>query len=363
MKILFIAPLPPPISGQTVAVNFLYDYLAPIYEVKVINTNKKSFSSGLTSFSRIIEVLSFFFLIFKNKSNYEKFYITSSESIAGNIKDLFIYFILINRLKDITIHIHGGSFVSQILKRNKFLFVINKFFLRRFNSVIVLSKSHHNNIKECLGLSNIEIVPNFVEKKLFISDEDLIKKFQNTEKVNIIFFSNLIKGKGFDLLLKAYLNLDVEIQRFSTLQFAGSFESKVEEESFLRLIDNYENIQYLGLLEGEAKKQFLNNAIVFCLPTSFNEGQPISILEAYASGCVVLATPKEGIMDILKVNENGFFISETDTKILEDKLKEIVLEKDKYRPIGENNLLYAKNNFQLIEYQQSLENILTKIKY
>ena len=61
-------------------------------------------------------------------------------------------------------------------------------------------------------------------------------------------------------------------------------------------------------MTGEKKRRLFAEAHVFCLPTyySYYEGQPISILEAYASGCVVITTDHGGICDIFKDKINGF---------------------------------------------------------
>lgn len=358
MRILFIAPIPPPISGQSIAVEYFYNYLIKFHEVKFINTNKNTLRSGITSFSRIYAIILFLFEIKKELNNVDKIYLTISESFFGNIRDLFIYAILFRRLKDITIHIHGGSLVSIVFKRSKILFKLNKFFLSKLNAVIVLSTSHQNEIFNFLELSNIKIVPNFVIADLYISENEIYAKYKSDEKIKIIFFSNLIKGKGHELLLKAFLNLEERYNNKSILQFAGSFNSLKEKKRFLDSIDRLENVNYMGLLNGNEKKKFLHEAIVFCLPTSLREGQPISILEAYASGCVVLSTPKEGILDIFSDSINGFLISPFDSKPLEDHLRKIISNKILFKEIAINNLHYAQNNFLLKNYLTSLHNIL-----
>ena len=63
-------------------------------------------------------------------------------------------------------------------------------------------------------------------------------------------------------------------------------------------------------VEGEEKRNLLKQSHIFCLPTFHKfEGQPISILEAYASGCIVLTTANGGINEIFKNGTNGFLVN------------------------------------------------------
>ena len=77
------------------------------------------------------------------------------------------------------------------------------------------------------------------------------------------------------------------------LEFAGKFYSIKSQKQFEFLIKNEENIIYHGEVSDKNKKKSLRSPYFF-LPTSFLEGQPISILEAYASGCFVITSISQG---------------------------------------------------------------------
>jgi glycosyltransferase involved in cell wall biosynthesis len=51
-----------------------------------------------------------------------------------------------------------------------------------------------------------------------------------------------------------------------------------------------ERVQFLGMVEGEAKLDLLGRADLFCLPSA-SEGFSIAVLEALASGTAVLLSP------------------------------------------------------------------------
>ena len=58
-----------------------------------------------------------------------------------------------------------------------------------------------------------------------------------------------------------------------------------------------EHTDYIGIVNGKAKKNLLEWGNVFVLPTFYKmEGQPISILEAMATKNLVVTTNHAGIL-------------------------------------------------------------------
>ena len=99
MKILFIAPLPPPITGQSLASKVFLDELVKSHTVEVINLSKESYKHGVTSFKRIIQVVALLKEVLHKRENADIIYFTISESFAGNLKDILIYLICFKSLR------------------------------------------------------------------------------------------------------------------------------------------------------------------------------------------------------------------------------------------------------------------------
>ena len=67
MKILFIAPIPPPTNGQSLAAKLIYTKLKEIYEVFLVNMSKSKRENNI--FDRIyrgFSVVLYFKQIYKN---------------------------------------------------------------------------------------------------------------------------------------------------------------------------------------------------------------------------------------------------------------------------------------------------------
>ncbi|MBL0954452.1 MAG: glycosyltransferase family 4 protein [Leptospira sp.] len=241
------------------------------------------------------------------------------------------------------------------------LFAINRFFIKKMGGVIISGKSHLEIFEGYVQSEKIHIIPNFAPSYMFISDSDFERKFKNLpEKINILFLSNMIPQKGYLLLLEAFQKLKKEKKLKFKLNFAGRFDSKEEADSFHQSIKDAKEIEYHGVVSDDQKRELFQLAHVFILPTMFFEGQPVSILEGYAAGCVVLTTGQSGILDVFENNMNGFeMIPGSIDSIVENLL--FIQETqnfEKLKQIAKYNLTNAKNVYKEEIYIKKIKNVL-----
>lgn len=356
MKILFIAPLPQPITGHSLASQVLLDSMIHNNcDIKIINLSKKK---GDTFLTRILSILKFYINIYKHNKSVDLIYFTISESILGNLKDILIYVICFNSLNKMTIHLHGGSFKKDILDKNFILRFINVKFIQKVNNVIILGNSHFNIFSDFIPHDKIQIVPNFSQDYLELNSNLIEKKFRSMKCINILFLTNLLPLKGYKNLLRFYQNLNGDVKKNVEIHFAGRFDSEHLKNEFLDEIKYDNKLVYHGIVEDDKKRELLHNAHILCLPTEYSEGQPICILEAYATGCIVLTTVKGGIIDIFKDNINGFEI-ETPTELgISKAFIKFCQQKDRLIEIGLNNHNDYLNKFRVSKFQGLLKAIL-----
>lgn len=357
MKILFIAPLPPPVTGHSLAAEELFNELSLKNDIKLVNLSKDSFKGGADTFKRFFEISSIIRKVFKFRRA-DTLYLTISESFAGNIKDLIIYLICFKQLPKMFIHLHGGSIKKLLFDKYRIIYGINKFFISRMAGAIVLGPSHLEIFKGMLPVEKIHIVPNFAHENLFLEQENIISKFENLAPVKFLFLSNLISGKGYLELLDAYISLEKNIKKRISLNFAGAFESENQKESFLMKIENLKMVNYHGIVGGDEKMKLFSESHVFCLPTYLFEGQPISILEAYAAGCVVLSTTSGGIVDIFQDGINGYEVPPASVSGIKKVIEQIVNDSSKLQIIGINNRKSAEELYRTSIYNNSLKQIM-----
>lgn len=357
-KILFLAPLPPPISGHSLASEVFLKHLSPQNEVVIVDLNKKATSPYFKSFFRIIEIGSFFLKIARYSSQSDLIYLTISESLGGNLKDIIIYLLCYPKLPNMYIHLHGGSIKKLLFDKSKVLYRLNKFFISQMGGVIILGNSHKEIFKSMISDKKVHIIPNFAEDSIFLEAETIKRKFSNLKPVKILFITNLLEEKGFMELIDAFLQLDTISQEQLAIDFAGRFDSESLKKRFLAKVALHKNLKYHGIVHGKAKLELFKNGHVLCLPTSYFEGQPIAILEAYAAACVVATTLRGGIIDIFEDEKNGFSIENRSASAVLSTLKKVILNQNKLLNIALYNNQIAKEKYRTEVYNQALYNVL-----
>ena len=360
MRVLFIGPLPEPVTGQSLACRVLLDGLAAHHQVDVVDLSKKEFKQGISSSSRLAEIAGVLWQVMRQRSAADVIYLTVSESRAGNLKDLLIYTLCFGQLRNMVIHLHGGAGMRRILHGGgSLLRRFNTFFLRRLGAAIVLGSRHVDVYRGLVPDERIHIVPNFAEDRFFTMPAAIDARFSATKPLRLLFLSNLLPGKGHEELLEAFLGLDERTRAAVELDFAGGFESPEQEHPFLARISGVGGVRYHGIVAGEKKKALFDAAHVFCLPTYYPyEGQPISILEAYASGCAVITTDHSGIPDIFRDGTNGLQVTPRSAAALRAAIEKAVAAPDVLRRMAHTNLTTALATYRTSQYQQTLVRII-----
>jgi glycosyltransferase involved in cell wall biosynthesis len=363
MRILFIGPLPEPVTGQSLACQVLLDGLKIGNLVDVVDLNKSGFKQGVSSISRILEVALIAWRVWRLRKKARVIYFTVSESFAGNLKDLLIFGVCFAQLSRMVIHLHGGAGMRGIMLGDR-LWVrrANEFFLRRIGAIVVLGARLVDIYAGAVGRSKIHIVPNFAQDEFFTSAEQIADKFLRVDPLRILFLSNLLPGKGHTELLDAFAQMDPSNRRRLRIDFAGGFESKEQERAFRKKIADDPQISYHGTVRGNEKKQLLLNAHVFCLPTYYPyEGQPISMLEAYASGCAVIATDHSGIFDVFADGINGYRVEKRSPSSIRNALERALAEPRNLEAIAQTNLLTAQRLYRVEHFNSALVKLITEV--
>lgn len=157
--------------------------------------------------------------------------------------------------------------------------------------------------------SKISYIPNGFPKE-FLKEKI---KFSNKKIRTIIFLGRIAPIKNLELLLESFKNI-LDKGYKAKLKVVGPIE-KGYELSFLRLIKKLKlnkKIELVGAIYDLKKKiSILRNADIFVLP-SRREASPISLLEAMASGLVVISSNTLGAREFLEEGKNGFIFNNAD---------------------------------------------------
>ncbi len=212
---------------------------------------------------------------------------------------------------------------------------------------IVLSESLKRNLNSFIDENKIYPLANFAEDMLFGDG-----KIKPIDKLHILYLSNLMPEKGILDFLDALLLLKQNNLDFNA-KIAGKIDVKIENKIQQMMEKLGNKVEYLGIIREGDKKNALQNSNVFVLPSKYKqEGQPIAVLEAMATGNVILVTDIGGVCDIFEEGKNGFYINKEDPQDIAEKLIMISKNLASYQKI----MLY---NHQVAEQRYRVKNFIT----
>jgi glycosyltransferase involved in cell wall biosynthesis len=209
-----------------------------------------------------------------------------------------------------------------------------------------------------IAANRIHVVPNFARDELFLDAARVREKFAAVQPLRVLYLSGMTAGKGYRDLAEAYLLLGAEARQRVRIDFAGKFDSTSERTAFLEQVDGVAGVEYHGLVDDAQKQALFAAAHVFCLPTTMFEGQPISILEAYAAGCVVVTTGQDGIRDVFTDGTNGFEIDQRSPRSIADRLDRLSGLGSSLASIAQVNCRLAEERYRTRKFTAAVARIL-----
>ncbi|KIL49811.1 glycosyltransferase family 4 protein [Jeotgalibacillus soli] len=352
-KILMIGPFSKQINGMTVANKMLLSGLKYKYQVEFIDTLKEvkfdnKENQGEFRLLKFLKILKYMFkeIYMVTTNHYKCIYMTPGQSFYGFARFIPYMLVAIIKKQVFYLHIHGSKFREIYDRQPKLKQFLIKFFLKRAKGIILLGDSLRFMFEGIVAQDRIFICENGVEDRFVASPKELETKIKNKkieEKQYVLFLSNLMEDKGILTLLKASESFS---EKEILINLAGKIEPKIEPKIMDYLNKNPEKIIYNGVVDGFRKKELLLKSDIFILPSK-DEGQPISILEAYANACSVITDENVGgIGDIFSGNINGYACDNKDYFTIVEGIKKLKFDKNSMmKNYNYYNLYFTEKEF------------------
>lgn len=352
-------------TGMSVMFDGVVEYLKDKgVQVTIIDIAPKIKKGGiiLRALDNIVKLLKIPYVICLNK--YELAYITTSQSNRGFIRDRFA--ITLCRWSHIPViaHQYGANYDQLINSLDEQGRCKLKRMLEYVSAIIV----EGDYMKQQFSFldnyqSKVIVIPN----GLPIEGEHVLipKVIERNAPFVLFYLSNLIWSKGYFDVLKA---MDILVNRDGLdvkCVFSGKFMQSADDEwpgiankeDFDKFIEQHsltERVQYFPGLFGEEKDSFFFKSNVFVLPTYYiNEGQPVSIIEAMAYGCVPLVTEFRHIPMMIN-NENGCFVKEKDPEDIAKNVKYLIEHPNDYSSKSVQCITDYQEKFKFAVYANKL---------
>ena len=358
---MLAGPLPPPEHGQSLMFEMLCGALVERgHAVRIVRIQGKNPSSlGRFTLRRSMETLRLLARFAGGLfARYRRVYITISRSRAGFMRDLPMIWSAWLWGCRIVVHVHGGNYDSFYRAQPRIWRFLIRHTLRRTRRIIVLSERLRSMFDFDPTLEErIVVIPNGPPFALAAMPQG--RRLPEDRPIQLLFLSNLIKSKGWFDVLEAVAILHKTTTIPLEAVFAGRFLSSADDpeptspeeaetrfHEYVAANDLGEVVRYLGPAVGEAKRRVLETSDFFLLPTRyFTEGQPVSIIEAMAYGCIVISTDYRAIPDLVVDDATGALVEYGRPDRIADAVRRIVAEPGRYEAMSEAACAHYARNF------------------
>ncbi len=244
--------------------------------------------------------------------------------------------------KLVVYHIHGSEYKLYASRHHKQVGDT----LRRCDCVIALSDSWKEYFESKFGCKNVVVIKNVIENPQICRN--------GSDAFSLCFLGRLGNRKGIYDLLNVLIENQEEYRGKLALYFGG--DGDVEKCKKIIKDNGIEDIaKYQGWVSGEKKIELLNKADTYILP-SYNEGLPISVLEAMSYSLPIISTNVGGIPEILKDGVNGYIIEPGDKQAMKASIDRLMNNKSLRTGMGEKSKEMVK--YHLPEYvKEQLEKL------
>lgn len=299
------------------------------------------FSDALKAYFRLlIEIMKPADIVHIHLSSYMSFY----------RKLIIFWFARIRGIKTV-VHLHGSMFREfyengHTAQKKLIIWVFNN-----SDAIIVLSEAWSQFIGEISNNNNIHILHNGVSAEKFQQPKPV-----NKSQITITFMGRLGERKGTYDLLEAFTRLSKEIPEVELLLGGDGDIEEVKELVDKKGLSNC--IHVLGWVSGTQKLNVFAKTDIYALP-SYNEGLPVSILEAMASGAPIVSTPVGGIPEAVIEGRNGFLVQPGDIDTLYLRLSELCRNKQLRQNMGQESIQLISQKFDI---QKLIDDLITVYK-
>ena len=185
------------------------------------------------------------------------------------------------------------------------------------------------------------------------------RSYFKKDKINFLFVGQLIKRKGFDLLLNVIKNLNSEIHNKICFTIVGNGPLKKEIKL---LVNKKNNIKYYSFQNFNKLNKFYLRNDVLLFPSRF-DGWGVVPMEAMSNAMLVISSKNCGVNEIIKKN-NGNLIVDSNSEDLSSAIIKCIKNRNYIKKIGAinrnliiNSIYNAKNSSKsLAKYLDKYDN-------
>jgi glycosyltransferase involved in cell wall biosynthesis len=164
----------------------------------------------------------------------------------------------------------------------------------------------------------------------------------------LLFCGRLIQRKGVDYLLRALPRI---LERRAVRLFVtGEGDRKAEWQELASRLGLADKVQFLGFVSTERLAELYRSCDAYVHPAIYDdkndtEGLGVTLIEALANSCPVVASEVGGIVDVIKHERTGLLVPERDEGRLASAILRLLDDAELSRRLGEGGRAFAERHF------------------
>lgn len=176
---------------------------------------------------------------------------------------------------------------------------------------------------------------------------------------SLLFLARIEEEKGIFVALSALKILQPAYPDLRLKIVGGG--GALEEAKRFATDKDIKNVEFCGVLSGEALSAAFMNTDIYLLPTWHGEGMPTSTLEAMAFGLPVITRPVGGVCDFFIDGQMGSLLESKDPMDFAMAIQKLLGNKETLGEISAFNIKYAHDNFAASRVALGLEEIFKSV--
>jgi glycosyltransferase involved in cell wall biosynthesis len=180
-----------------------------------------------------------------------------------------------------------------------------------------------------------------------VDAKDLRRKYHINSKYVVLFVGRLVEVKGCEYLIESFKKV-IKHQNDTLLLIVG--RGPLEGDLKKTVLENNLNlcVRFEGFVEHDKIWDYYNLADIVVIPSivdssGYEEGLPVTLLEALAAGKALIGTNTNGICEVIRNGENGLLVNQKNPEQLADKIIGLLNNDSLRDSLSQNALVCARN--------------------
>lgn len=214
------------------------------------------------------------------------------------------------------------------------------------------------SIESLYGIEHCRVIANCIPTELYANPQTPRKEWRAKEGFNetdvlFVCVARFAPQKNHALLLKSFAQ-GPALGASAHLVLVGEGELRTDLEEQARKLNVSGKVHFLGLRNDIP--DVLGAMDVFVLSSDY-EGNPLSVLEAMASGLPVVSTAVGGVPKLLDAGKEGFLVPQGDSQALAKSMNTLLKYEAARKSMGAAAASRAKKNYDVPNMVRAYEEV------